>query len=100
MDTNPVTVVHNADKHRYEVELDGETAVLEYRDANGVRYYTHTRVPSAFEGRGIGSKLARFALDEAQAQHLTVVPECPFVRTYIEKHAEYQPLVQPMAGTE
>ena len=51
-------------------------------------------VPRALEGRGIASKMAKFVLDEAQAQQLSIVPLCPFVRGYIEKHPEYQPLVK------
>ncbi|HEX5689943.1 MAG TPA: GNAT family N-acetyltransferase [Roseiflexaceae bacterium] len=51
-------------------------------------------MPAALEGHGIASKMAKFALDEAQAEGLTIVPQCPFVRGYIERHPEYQSLVK------
>lgn len=94
MSNDTPQVRHNEQQNRYEVEVDGKRAILEYRDAGGVRYYTHTKVPSALEGHGVGSMLAKVALDEAQDAKLTIVPLCPFVRGYIEKHQQYQPLVK------
>lgn len=94
MSSEALHVRHNQEQHRYEVEVDGKLAILEYRDAGGQRYYTHTEVPEALEGRGIASQMAKFVLDEAQAQQLSIVPLCPFVRGYIERHPEYKPLVK------
>lgn len=94
MSSQTLQIQHNQDQHRYEVTIDGKLALLQYRDAGGDRYYLHTEVPEVFEGRGIGSQLAKVALDEAQAQHLSIVPLCPFVRGYIERHPEYKPLVK------
>jgi predicted GNAT family acetyltransferase len=87
-------VRHNLEQSRYEVEVDGQLAVLQYRDADGVRYYIHTEVPEALEGRGIAGQMAKVVLDEAQAENLTIVPLCPFVRGYIEKHPQYKSLVK------
>jgi predicted GNAT family acetyltransferase len=55
--------------------------------------FTHTGVPESMEGTGVGSALAKSALDYAQDNHLLVLPLCPFIRSYIERHPEYQPLV-------
>ena len=94
MSSEELHVHHNQEKHRYEVEVAGKLALLEYRDAGGDRYYTHTEVPQALEGRGIAGQMAKAALDQAQAEHLSIVPLCPFVRSYIERHPEYKPLVK------
>ena len=94
MSNDHIQVRHNRAHSRYEVELYGQRAVIQYRDTGGVRYYLHTEVPAALEGHGIASKMAKFALDEAQAEGLTIVPQCPFVRGYIERHPEYQSLVK------
>lgn len=94
MSSEAIQVRHNQEQHRYEVEVEGKLAILEYRDAGGQRYYTHTEVPEALEGRGIASQMAKFVLDEAQAEQLSIVPLCPFVRGYIERHPEYKPLVK------
>lgn len=94
MSDDMLHVRHNKEQNRYEAEIDGKLALITYYDGGGVRYYTHTEVPPSLEGRGIASKMAKAVLDEAQAEHLTIVPLCPFVRGYIEKHPEYKPLVK------
>jgi len=53
----------------------------------------HTEVPDAIEGRGVGSALARTALNDARANGLTVVPSCPFVSAYIKRHPAYLDIV-------
>jgi uncharacterized protein len=64
----------NQAEHRYEIELDGAVAYAEYRPVEGAVILPHTDVPESFEGRGVGSTLARYALDEARAKHLKVIP--------------------------
>jgi uncharacterized protein len=82
-------VVHNAELSRFELAIDGATAIVEYRLAGNTIIMTHTEVPPQFEGKGIGSRLVRGALDYAVAQGWRVQPECPFVEKYIERHPEY-----------
>lgn len=82
-----VTVSDNAEKSRYEVLLDGEPAgFAEYTLEPGRITFTHTEV--AVEGKGLGSALVGQALEDAGRRGLAVVPECPFVRGYLEKHPE------------
>lgn len=91
-DTTP-TVVHDEEGQRFFVAEAGEVAELTYRTAGNQIIFQHTGVPSALEGRGIGSALAKAGLNYAQRQGMGVVPLCPFVRSYIERKPEYQPLV-------
>ena len=86
-------VRNNAAQHRFELDADGHTAVAYYTLSPGVITFTHTEVPPALGGRGIGSKLVRGALEAARAQSLKVVAKCPFVSAYIGKHAEFADLV-------
>ena len=95
MTDDGIEVRNNEAAQRYEVALDGLLSLLDYERAGDRIVYTHTEVPDALEGRGIGSRLARTALDEARAQNLTVVPRCRFVSAYIQSHPEYLPLVDP-----
>jgi predicted GNAT family acetyltransferase len=89
-------IIHNADQQRFETNLaDAGLALLEYRRRGQQIIYTHTEVPSASEGHGIASGLAKFALDYARDNHLEVVPLCKFVVAYIRHHPEYLPLVSP-----
>jgi len=84
----------NALRHRIELDADGHTAFIDYRRADGVVTFTHTEVPKELGGRGIGSALARGALDWARAERLKVVAKCPFVAAYLGKHPEYADLLQ------
>lgn len=86
------TVIHNEQKSRFEVSIGGHLAHLDYMRGNGLLDMNHTLVPKELEGRGIGSLLARFALDYAAANDLKVIPTCPFVKVYIDRHPAYQPL--------
>ncbi len=94
--TNPpgLTVEHNSQAGRFEVKKDGHLSVLEYQLAEGKIIFTHTGVPEALGGQGLGSRLAVAGLDYARAQGLKVVPQCPFIAGYIQKHPEYQELVK------
>lgn len=89
-----VTVVDNKERHQYEAHLDGALAgVLTYTVRDGVAVLPHTGVQPRYEGRGIGGRLAKAALDDARAQDLKVAPWCPFIAAYIEKNPEYADLV-------
>ncbi|MFC5753975.1 GNAT family N-acetyltransferase [Actinomadura rugatobispora] len=88
-------VTDNAEAKRYEVRVDGEPAgFAEYRLRPGKIVFTHTEVDGAFGGQGVGGALARGALDDARAKGLAVVPLCPFIKGWIEKHPDYQDLVE------
>jgi predicted GNAT family acetyltransferase len=82
------------DRRRYEVLEDGTLAgFAEYRDYEGARVFTHTEVFPDFEGRGLGSTLARGALDDVRASGRRLVAQCPFIRGYIQRQPEYADLV-------
>ncbi len=88
------TVLNNTDKNRYELSVDGHLAATYYRIADGVITFVHTEVPDTLAGRGVGSKLVKGALDQVRAAGLKVVPQCPFVRAYIERHPDYADLLK------
>ena len=81
-------------RSRYEVTVDGELAgFAEYRQVEGARVFTHTEVLDAFEGKGVGSTLARGALEDVRASGRRLVALCPFIAAYLENHGEYADLV-------
>jgi predicted GNAT family acetyltransferase len=82
------------DQHRYVAEVDGEVAGFAvFHIRNGRYFFVHTETDPRFEGRGIGSALAKGALDDVRAEGATVVPLCPFIAGWIARHADYEPLV-------
>jgi predicted GNAT family acetyltransferase len=90
----PVTVADNADGERYEIRVGDQLAgFLQYRLRPGLIELVHTEIDEEFEGRGLGSKLISFALNDARDRGLAVLPFCPFVNDYIRRHRHYVALV-------
>ena len=90
-------VRNNKTEYRYEIWVDGELAgYTQYGLGRGRIAYLHTVVYEPYEGMGLGSQLARSALDDARARGLMVMPYCPFIADFIERHLdEYRDLVAP-----
>ena len=82
---------NNLDEHRYEAHIDGELAgFIEYQPSVGLVSLDHTEVDDRYEGQGVGSALAKFALDELRADgSRRVLVRCPFIKSWIRKHPEY-----------
>lgn len=85
---------NNRSEQEYSLDVDGQRAVAAYQREGDTIVFTHTGVPPELEGRGIGSRLIRAALDDVRDQGLRVIPQCPFVRAFIEKHPEYRDLLR------
>jgi predicted GNAT family acetyltransferase len=89
--------IHVADapeRERYELSLDGEVVgITAYRVRPGLIAFIHTEVEESVQGRGLGDRLIRFALEDARARGLAVLPFCPFVKAFIERHREFETLV-------
>jgi predicted GNAT family acetyltransferase len=90
-----ITVTDNRAAGRYQTEINGFVALADYELEPDRIIFTHTEVPEALSGGGVGGKLARFALDDARARNLAVIPLCPFIAAYIRRHPEYLDLVPP-----
>ena len=86
-------VKDNRAEHEFELDVDGLRAIAAYQLEGDTIVFTHTLVPKKLEGHGVGSKLIRGALDAARDKGLKVVPQCPFVKSYIDRHAEYRDLL-------
>lgn len=83
----------NRAEQEFELEVEGHRAVAAYQREGQVITFTHTVVPPEIEGRGVGSRLIRGALDAARDAGLIVVPQCRFVAAFIERHPEYRDLL-------
>jgi predicted GNAT family acetyltransferase/glutaredoxin len=88
------TVADVPEANRYELRLEGRLIGLAaYRHRNGRIAFTHTEVDPSCEGRGFGSRLVAAALDDARRQGLAVVPLCPFISYFVQRHPEYEDLI-------
>jgi predicted GNAT family acetyltransferase len=94
--TSKPRVVDNPGADRFEVLVDDAVAgFVEYRRIGSSLAFTHTIVDPRFEGHGLGSTLARGALDATRKAGYPVLPFCPFMRGFIERHPAYLDLVPP-----
>jgi uncharacterized protein len=89
-----ITVKDNAEAERFEIAVEGEVAgFAQYRRRPELIAFVHTEVEPRFSGQGLASRLISASLDSARAEGLAVLPFCPFVNAYIERHPEYADLV-------
>jgi predicted GNAT family acetyltransferase len=87
-------IADNPQRQRFEILVDGELAgFVTYRRQPGQIEFIHTEIDDRFEGQGLGGKLVAFVLDDARGNGLAVLPSCPFVKDYIQRHREYVDLV-------
>jgi predicted GNAT family acetyltransferase len=86
-------VIDNTTAHRLEIHEGGAIAFLAYRTHGDVIEYLHSETPPELRGRGYAGALAKFGLERDKAAGHKVIPTCPFVKTYIERHPEYAALV-------
>ena len=90
-----IILSNHPEQHRYEAHIDGALAgYCEYNLLTDAIMFTHTEVLAAFEGKGVGSAIARHVLGEARAKGLQVIPVCQFIAGYLRKHREYVDLVR------
>ena len=86
----------NTEAHRYEARLDGQVVgFVEYRDLrDGRRAMMHTEVDPSMEGRGVGSLLAKSALEDVRARGARAIVACPFISAWLRRHHEFDDLVE------
>ncbi|HEY3828517.1 MAG TPA: GNAT family N-acetyltransferase [Solirubrobacteraceae bacterium] len=89
-----IEVADAPDRDRYELSIDDEVVGFTvYRTRPRLIAFVHTEIDERLQGRGLGDRLIRFALEDARARGLAVLPFCPFVKAFIERHREFEVLV-------
>jgi uncharacterized protein len=93
-DAPEISIVDQPERDRFEIRVGQEVAgFAEYRRRPGLIAFIHTEIDDRFEGQGLGSRLVTDVLDRSRADALAVLPFCPFVRSFIERHPDYLELV-------
>jgi len=87
------TVQHHRVEQEYTLDAGGARAVAAYQREGDTLVFTHTAVPPEIEGQGVGGRLVRGALDDVRDRGWRVIPQCPFVRAWIDRHPEYRDLL-------
>lgn len=92
------------DLDRYEARLGDERALaglIDYRLSEDFIVLTHTEVLDGFEGQGIGSRLVRAVFEDLRARDIAVIPKCPFIVAWLQKHPEqHDVLFRPLEAPE
>ena len=86
--SDEAAVTFDEARSRFELAVDGHTAFIDTTRSGDTLTLVHTEVPEELEGRGVGSKLVAGALEFIRANRLGVVPQCPFVRSYLQRHPD------------
>lgn len=99
--SDPVILHHDAAGQRFEwpigpkaaPQIAPQTAYVEYRPTPQGLALTHTYVPPALNGQGIGGRLVAAVLAQARHEGIKVIPQCPFVARYVERHPDYADVI-------
>ena len=90
--TEPITVAHDEARHRYQALVGGEVAGTAYYRVREHKVFWHTEVKTEFEGKGVGSALAKGVFDDLRARGEQAVFECPFLAAFLKRHPTYADL--------
>jgi predicted GNAT family acetyltransferase len=88
-----IPIINNPKQSRFETNINGEYAFVDYRFYKDDIALMHTFVPDIARGKGISSALAKFALEYVKEQNLKLMVYCPFIAKYIKLHPEYESLI-------
>jgi predicted GNAT family acetyltransferase len=90
----PGTLVDNTANHRFELAEPGGTAFVDYRRSGSTLILVHAEVPASLRGGGFGARLVRETLELIRSRGETIVPACPYVRSFVDRHQEFADLVR------
>ena len=84
----------NDDKKRFELEVDGHTAFIEFIiDKDNIMYLTHTEVPNALGGKGVGKNIVEQTLNYMKDNNYKLAPLCPFVAAFLKRNPDWQSIL-------
>ena len=96
MEENRYMFRDNTERKQFELEVEGTVARIEYMLMGDKIIFSHTEVPAALEGKGIGAKIVELALKNIEERELKLLPLCPFTAAYIKRHPEWEKVLMKM----
>jgi len=94
---DPIFIV-NSDANRFELHIAEHLAEINYRRDGDTLYLDRVFTPEELRGQGVAGRLTKASLEWVQANGLNIVPICPYVTSYIERHPEWESLIKGFAG--
>jgi hypothetical protein len=92
-DYSALEVMHDAERHRFQLTVDGQMCALDYSRSPGKMVIYHTEVPQQIEGQGLAAHMTRAALEFARTENLRVVPRCSYAAAFFRKNPQYADLL-------
>ena len=86
-------LIKNEKENRFEMIVDGNTAIIVYKEYPGKIALIHTEVPPVLEGKGVATAIVEKALSYIGRKNLKLIPLCPVVLAYIKRHPEWKTIV-------
>lgn len=89
-----MSTVKITENNRFELEVVGKIAFIEFDKIEpNILDLVHTEVPEELSGKGVGSKLVEGALNYCKENGLLVIPSCPFIKKFMDKHTQWNDLI-------
>ena len=86
-------LIDNKEISQYEIHIEGVVAKILYKRKDNKIYLIHTEVPKELAGKGVASSLAEKVLEDIRQRGLKLIPRCPFIKKYLQRHPEWEELV-------
>lgn len=83
-------LLKNETDHHFEMVVGNDKAIIVYKQSGNTITLIHTEVDSALEGQGAATAIIEKTLDYIEKNHFKLIPLCPLVVAYIEKHPEWK----------
>lgn len=87
-------LVKNEKDQRFEMNIEGNTAIIEYKQYPGKIALLHTEVPPALEGKGAATAIIEKTLGYLEKNNFKLIPLCPLVVAYLKRHPEWNKLTE------
>lgn len=88
-----IPLIQNKEMQQFEMHINSSTALVAYEEKGDKYALIHTEVPEALEGKGIASILVLKVLNFIEAEGRKIIPLCPYVKSYLKKHPEWERIV-------
>lgn len=88
-----MTLIHDKDKHQFTMEVDGETATVDYTMKNGKMHLVYSEVPFNIRGQGIGKVLVEKTFEKLKEEGYQAVAVCGYVKSVAQRSDKWNVII-------